>query len=1214
MPIRINLKELFSADSQSIVIDKINFNFNKLLELGVGEIGERGFSGIQGAAGPIGLTGEQGIRGATWFVDPVADPNTLTFQDLLEGDLYLDSTRLAIWQYDGTQWNFVVDLTNVINSYLTASPSPFKRGFGIGPDDNRFILFNKRDDVVDNTLGSGTPPSPSQNDILFLNNYDEDAIIPFNYGPAVTPTGFQTDTSDYYNSLLAISVDHRAVQTGRYHMEMGTLYNDGSVDKLSTVYENLKIRFTHEQSSVHAGINSHSLGIFSLDLPELSPNTNRTSNGIFKFISSKFLPLADNDTVITNLGSRYGFDEIVNNGSGYVGADGILVQSNSVFANIGVIENYAIPNYPSTTGYVANTATNDYMWLKSINANGIIIDDSIFQNGGNIIQLGTTVPRTKATITSQKGASNSSNFFASGAITILGNEVYTGFGDNNIYNNTVSDLSTKYGYFNKFSISDPNNPTSDFNLTSVDYIKFNGAYVSPASAPGCNQAYQLTENPIGPGLKDITSDGEYIYAVNSKRLDVNPGGSVGGVLYAALPFQILRKNNKNGIGLSRVSALIASPEINGASRIKLYGKYAIITTGTLLGWNTPLDISGTGYDGKITAIDISDPTNPRIETSASLTPTKTLVSPSTTALMDLDIIDDYAFVVTWEQKAGSGVANIQIRFDVFDLSGLKRADPSLSGTITWIGRGQTNIQNYSAVNSGFIQNLPKTAAITTDGRYVYVGYSDTVYKYSFNTLNGTRSGTSPNCFNQYPLQESKVLTSIGSRKIVDMKVLGNSLYVLLSDSSDGQFVKFEIRNSLTQVYSTALTGQPVSRFENSGKHFYIACQNTGTGETNARSLIVLDFDGFYTGGAHIESLRADEINISKDAKIGGSLNVATSLTVGSGAKIQGHLGVEQAIQVPYVINDEGDLVLRAGGTGRDVNIIASDDITATANDTITLTANNDVVVNASDTFDAGANTIDMYSNLNTIINAGGATSKLGLYSGKDVEIIPSDRFDVFCPNVGSPQSQISADSTGDIYIAANSQLQLQSNGTAPANYNTPANFPLKIFGHLSASGAHTTQIGAITPTQPAIISGTFNPLPNEIPNDTSGASIMHWQKIGNIISVTGIIAFSDDNSSSLRNGLVPFPLKHTLYPISNVYGTATIETDAGSTMIPAVIRYNPIVSFGKFYFEFRGSSMYGNSAGVMQAITYTGGYTVPTTVVRITRDCEVHFTMSYRLG
>jgi hypothetical protein len=42
--------------------------------------------------------------------------------------------------------------------------------------------------------------------------------------------------------------------------------------------------------------------------------------------------------------------------------------------------------------------------------------------------------------------------------------------------------------------------------------------------------------------------------------------------------------------------------------------------------------------------------------------------------------------------------------------------------------------------------------------------------------------------------------------------------------------------------------------------------------------------------------------------------------------------------------------------------------------------------------------------------------------------------------------------------------------------------------------------------------------------------------------------------------------------------------------------------------------MYSASSAVMQAITYTGGYTGIDDVVRITRDCSVHFTMSYRLG
>jgi hypothetical protein len=1112
MPIRINLKELFSADSQSIVIDKINFNFNKLLELGVGEPGEKGFSGIQGAAGPIGLTGDQGIRGATWFVDSATNPNTLTFVDLLEDDLYLDSNNLAIWQYNGTQWNFVVDITNVINNYLVASPSPFKRGFGIGtPNDDRFILFNKRDDLNDISLGINA--SPSQNDILFLNNYDEDAIIPFANGPAETPTGSQVDTNAYYNSLLAISVDHRSLSTGRYHLELGSLY-DTVNPKLTSTYENLKIKFRREGGSVHGGTH-YNKAIFSLDIPELSLDSLRITNGVFDFVLPKFLG-AENSRFNIYLGSKYGLDEVASGGSGFVNSDGILFYSGSAFGNVGLIDGHLIPSYPNNTGYVANSLTSSYLWLESLAANGIMLNDIVLQNGGNIVQLGTTPPRLKATVTSQKGAPGTTAFLYSGAITILGNEVYTGFGNSDIYNFTNADL-LKSGYFNKFSISDPNSPTSDFIITSVDYIEFDGSITRPTVGNDCNQQYTSSENPIGPGLKDMVSDGDYIYAVNSQRLDKNPTTTTsGGSTYAHTAFQILKKNSKNSIGLTRVSRLglgstnggsILATEINGASRIKLFGKYAIIATNTLQGWNTPLNISDTAlntYDGRITAIDVSDPLNPRIEATAG--PYKTLTAPSTTAILDLDIIDDYAFVLTWEQTNGTTTADVQVRFDVFDLRGLKRDDPSTNGTVQWIGRGQIPILDSTGLNAGQISALSKTGAISTDGRYVYVGYDNTVYKYSFNTLNGGRNGVFTSfCYSQYPSEDQSPVAGVSSRKIVDIKILGNSLYVLLSDASNGQFVKFETKDVLTQVYSRSLSGQAVSRFENSGKHFYIACQNTnGSGETNANSLIAIDFDGFYTAGAHIESLRADEVNISKDLKVGGSLNIATSLNVGSGAQIQGHLGVEKAIQTPYLINDEGNLNIVAGGSGRDVNITASDNIV--------LNPTGDLSVNAS-----------------------------------NAEMNLSNRFDLYCPNSGAPQSQISAD-LGNIYVYSGLEMQLQSDGAAPANYNTPANFPLKIFGHLSASGAHTTQISTITPTQPAIISGTFNPPANVIPNDTSGASIMHWQKIGNIISVTGRIAFDSDNSSILLNGLVPFPLKHTLHSISNVYGTATISTNAGSTM------------------------------------------------------------------
>ena len=255
MPIRINLKELFPADAQEISIDKINFNFNKLLELGIGEQGLRGFLGNQGSAGPGGIQGPTGTRGTIWFVGSgnptlVDDPNSP--EDLLPGDLYLDAASFSVWQWDGTSWNFLFNLTAIINNYLAASPSPFTRGLGIGsPNDDRFILFNQRsDNITDVTLG-GVGGNIANNDILFLNNFDEDtmaALIPpgFTHGPAETPVLSQIDTETLYNSLFSIYVDHRFSTIGRYHLELGDLYADTSPNPnpiLTTVYENYKMRY-----------------------------------------------------------------------------------------------------------------------------------------------------------------------------------------------------------------------------------------------------------------------------------------------------------------------------------------------------------------------------------------------------------------------------------------------------------------------------------------------------------------------------------------------------------------------------------------------------------------------------------------------------------------------------------------------------------------------------------------------------------------------------------------------------------------------------------------------------------------------------------------------------------------------------------------------------------------------------------------------------------
>ena len=147
MPIRVNLKEIFPSDPQEINVEKLNFNFNKLLELGVGSPGPIGLTGPQGPAGPIGLVGPQGDRGATWWVDS-GDPNTLTFTGLIDGDLYLDQTSTAfeVYQYDDSTgtWNSVVSIAAIVNAYLsTAAPSPFTTGpTGIPASNTKFVIFN----------------------------------------------------------------------------------------------------------------------------------------------------------------------------------------------------------------------------------------------------------------------------------------------------------------------------------------------------------------------------------------------------------------------------------------------------------------------------------------------------------------------------------------------------------------------------------------------------------------------------------------------------------------------------------------------------------------------------------------------------------------------------------------------------------------------------------------------------------------------------------------------------------------------------------------------------------------------------------------------------------------------------------------------------------------------------------------------------------------
>ena len=76
MPAQLNLKEVFTTDSQAVLSDKLNFNFTKLIELGIGDIGPSGPAGAIGGIGPAGQVGPRGAKGSRIFSGTDQTTNT----------------------------------------------------------------------------------------------------------------------------------------------------------------------------------------------------------------------------------------------------------------------------------------------------------------------------------------------------------------------------------------------------------------------------------------------------------------------------------------------------------------------------------------------------------------------------------------------------------------------------------------------------------------------------------------------------------------------------------------------------------------------------------------------------------------------------------------------------------------------------------------------------------------------------------------------------------------------------------------------------------------------------------------------------------------------------------------------------------------------------------------------------------------------------------
>lgn len=103
----LNIQSLNLGDTQEVIIDKVNSNFDSIVANGGGPQGEKGDQGQQGAvgqAGPKGDPGQEGIRGTRWFVQSI-EPTGGSGDPILVGDYWVQTlNNNSVFQYTSAGW------------------------------------------------------------------------------------------------------------------------------------------------------------------------------------------------------------------------------------------------------------------------------------------------------------------------------------------------------------------------------------------------------------------------------------------------------------------------------------------------------------------------------------------------------------------------------------------------------------------------------------------------------------------------------------------------------------------------------------------------------------------------------------------------------------------------------------------------------------------------------------------------------------------------------------------------------------------------------------------------------------------------------------------------------------------------------------------------------------------------------------------------------
>ena len=290
MAININLKEIFSNDSAGDISSKLNFNFNQLLALGVGQTGPIGETGSSGSAGPIGPTGLPGVNGPAIWSSTSGSTSALGASspaNSVVGDYYISDDAIYKKNTEGTDWEVITNFSNIFNAVSVAGTVSWQNGINSSAI-SRLIVNIRNSNGFDRITTLGTSGNyetnfpnwkesgaTSQNSQATIFNFDANTVKYYIAGSAdtngytVTPTTTRagsalTDDVFPYTSLLSLysffNTADATTEASQYSGNIGYRHQLelGSVDELteglhgtagasstyvvSPTYQNLRIR------------------------------------------------------------------------------------------------------------------------------------------------------------------------------------------------------------------------------------------------------------------------------------------------------------------------------------------------------------------------------------------------------------------------------------------------------------------------------------------------------------------------------------------------------------------------------------------------------------------------------------------------------------------------------------------------------------------------------------------------------------------------------------------------------------------------------------------------------------------------------------------------------------------------------------------------------------------------------------------------------------